>query len=79
VGHYNDPFTSLKDFSVFDTLERFPNNYVTRFQEMSSASANNRLKRLPRFYQMNRGLHLTHQETESLVEFLKNALTSPKK
>ncbi len=76
VDHYNDPFTSLSNYSVFAALSSYSNNYILRFQEMSVQSSQERLKRLPRFYQMNRGLHLTQEEKNQLIDFLKNGLTS---
>lgn len=76
VDHYNDPFTSLPRFSVSQSLANYSTNYVIRFQEMETQSLQERLTRLPRFYQMNRGLHLTQEEKDQLVDFLRNGLTS---
>lgn len=74
VDHYNDPWTSLKNFSTYITMGQYFFNYTQNFVEMTNEQIDNRLDRLPMFYRHHGPLGLSYEEKTHLVDFLRDGL-----
>lgn len=74
VDHYNDPWTSLKNFSTYITMGQYNRNYGQSFVEMTEDQIQGRLDKLPMFYRHHGPLGLSFDEKAQLVDFLRNGL-----